>query len=109
MMKQELLVKMMEYVHGKPGNPARCHYEAEQSDVDNWIVWLVKDGNNCWSVTEQDLLFDYTLKRLPLPELPPQIEPPAPVSCVPIHWSCRPLYNGWLGVTFKPRCTNYTI
>jgi len=58
MTEEEKLIWMFTQIHGEPS--LSCYIDV---NVEEGTVSLMKDGNECWTVTKADLVFDYIIKN----------------------------------------------
>jgi len=55
----EKMVWLYESVNGVLDTRTGCSFE-----VDDSVLYLMKDGNECWSLTKTELVFDYITRDL---------------------------------------------
>ena len=57
MSEEEKLIKLYEMLHGALGSSCYWSYDEE-----NPSIICMKDGNECWAVTREELTFEFITK-----------------------------------------------
>lgn len=64
MTQEEDLQKLFEYLYPDEVNDNKYHLEFENDDDYNLIgIGFYKEGDYCWSMSVQDILFNYIIKK----------------------------------------------
>lgn len=57
--EEDRMIKLYELLHGKLSS--NCYWDY---DIESHILTCMKDGNECWSVTREELTFDYITRDM---------------------------------------------